>query len=747
MSTIPIESSQLPQRKEKGGCSRVFFFLFAVLLPALTLAIELTTHMCRESFFDPIPGPVQIVLIALVPLANFVVWRASSKEELTRLGRLHFLNGTALGTTLYFTLVFLPLSILAIPMTLYLGFGLLPLSPILSLVGALICLRLMRKRVPHRGLKLVGLGMMCTFGLLLLAELPSALTYHAMQGANQGDTDSLKRLRSWGAEDFVLECCYMRPESGLLLLGVPLRLKRADVDNLDSRKLYYRMTGVPFNSVPPPDFLRADLLRWNFDPEQGGEHVGGRLSSLFLEESSMVCSAQPNSALVYSEWTLVFRNDHLQESTEARTQILLPPGSVISRATLWVNGKEKEAAFATRAQARQAYEKVVRNLQDPLLVTTYGTDRALVQCFPVSPGGGKMRVRIGITSPLHLTSKTEGIFPMPKIAERNFNIEYPHQVKVISDSSLPNRGSMSLENGKASIENTDLSEPSSHLIFDRPSTDLLHSPAGNDRFVVAKIQPIDKSSPKTIFVVDGSASVGPFADQLTSFIPEDAKIIFGGDEVKELSLSELREEQYVGGQDGVSALKRALEVAGDREEIVWFNTSQPLELYSTDELRAQLKQRPDIKVLSFPLETGPNRVLEGLDGLDQLQTIVRSGTVKEDLARLLSDNKTWGLTFSNSSTAQGKPGSDHLTRLWAAQESKELWALGKEQEAAELAIKYQLVTPASGAVVLETQEQYEESDLEPVEAGTVPTIPEPEVWLLLLVGVGFLASRRKYRQA
>ncbi len=55
------------------------------------------------------------------------------------------------------------------------------------------------------------------------------------------------------------------------------------------------------------------------------------------------------------------------------------------------------------------------------------------------------------------------------------------------------------------------------------------------------------------------------------------------------------------------------------------------------------------------------------------------------------------------------------------------------EEATQLAIQYQLVTPASGAVVLETQQQYDQAGLQPVEAGTVPTIPEPETLLLIMV--------------
>ena len=60
------------------------------------------------------------------------------------------------------------------------------------------------------------------------------------------------------------------------------------------------------------------------------------------------------------------------------------------------------------------------------------------------------------------------------------------------------------------------------------------------------------------------------------------------------------------------------------------------------------------------------------------------------------------------------------------------------EDAVSIAARYQLVTPVSGAVVLETSEQYSQAGLRPVEPGSVPTIPELEVVLLLLVAAALL---------
>ena len=80
--------------------------------------------------------------------------------------------------------------------------------------------------------------------------------------------------------------------------------------------------------------------------------------------------------------------------------------------------------------------------------------------------------------------------------------------------------------------------------------------------------------------------------------------------------------------------------------------------------------------------------------------------------------------------------SDHLARLWANDEVSRILAAGDESlnnAATMLAVRYQLVTPVTGAVVLENAEQYRPTGLTPVDKGTVPTIPEPGMLALLAV--------------
>ena len=96
-------------------------------------------------------------------------------------------------------------------------------------------------------------------------------------------------------------------------------------------------------------------------------------------------------------------------------------------------------------------------------------------------------------------------------------------------------------------------------------------------------------------------------------------------------------------------------------------------------------------------------------------------------------------------------GSTHVARLWAADEIAWLSAphrkIGRE-EAVELARTFQLVTPVSGAVVLENAAQYKAHELTPADPATVPGIvPEPATGLLLGAGGALLLALRRRNSA
>jgi len=126
-----------PGRRVFGPIGSMSLLTFGVLLPLATLIIELATHMCAGTFFDPLPTWFHVLLVATVPGGNLAAWWWL-REERTSLPRwLWWLNGTAVGAGIFYAILYLPMSPFAAIAILYLGFGLLPLSPLLSMICTL----------------------------------------------------------------------------------------------------------------------------------------------------------------------------------------------------------------------------------------------------------------------------------------------------------------------------------------------------------------------------------------------------------------------------------------------------------------------------------------------------------------------------------------------------------------------------------------------------------------------------------
>jgi hypothetical protein len=148
---------------------------------------------------------------------------------------------------------------------------------------------------------------------------------------------------------------------------------------------------------------------------------------------------------------------------------------------------------------------------------------------------------------------------------------------------------------------------------------------------------------------------------------------------------------------------------------------------------------------------GPNRVAEELDGVRSVRSVMRLGSLKSDLERLFHswDGKSteWRLAREQvaadaAGATEGQECSLHLARLWAAGEVARLTRARKVDDAMKAAANYQLVTPVSGAVVLENQAQYAQAGLAPVSADSVPVIPEPSASLLVLIGLAVMGLKK-----
>jgi hypothetical protein len=448
---------------------------------------------------------------------------------------------------------------------------------------------------------------------------------------------------------------------------------------------------------------------WEFE-SQGGSHVGRILKNLSLVTSQIDGSVDGVAGIGYLEWTLEFANGGPRQR-EARATVMLPKDAVVSRVTLWINGEPREAAFGTRSATTAAYQSVVRARRDPLLVTTAGPDRILVQCFPI-PSNGRMKIRLGITAPLR-----KGTLSLPRFVERNFTLAGRHQVWVDSGTSTFRQAVAGEALGFS------LPLPSQKM------SDLSWTPDPLDsrRIVIQRIERrARRRFSNLVFVVDGSAALKHWAGRLRDQLPPE--VILAGDHVRKGRVSEL---VFAGGTDNVEALLAAQREAASLADaaIVWIHGPQPLALSPPESLRQFWTRRPGaVRLYSIQVVPGPNRILAALDGLPEVRTLA---VEPDDLLReFTSPLDEWVAVRERvqRSASVGHRTSAHLARLWAFEEA------GRTGDAA-LASRYRIVTPVTGSVVLETAQQYQAAGLSPAPPGSVPTIPEPETWALMLVAL------------
>jgi hypothetical protein len=786
----PSEVPPAPERKQK---SRLFILLAGVILPIFTLGFEASTHVSGESFFDPIPSLAHILLLALVPLANaWVLFELG--RRVPRLPRgLGTFNALAIGIAAFHALLYLPLTPFAPFMVIFYGFGFLPLTPLLALLAAWRGRALLKRRLAEQGAagparfwRGIGLAMLA----LVVVNLPASVTRIGLHMAARSETierqSGIRWLRAIGDEKLLRQSCYSHSGLSSDLVGMLFNLGDP-VQPEEARKIYYQVTGQPFNHLPEPvrKGWRQSWQDRNLD--LGGKSVGNRVDGVSLNHSRIDGSVDADAALGYLEWTMVFHNDSPMQQ-EGRAQIALPPGAVVSRLTLWIDGEEREAAFGTRNQTRQAYQSVVQARRDPVLVTTAGKDRVMLQLFPIPPRGGEMKVRLGITTPLQLATPALARLQLPALRERNFEIgkALTHGVWLEAEKPLTASGVWRREQiGEQAYalrgELADEQLGSAASLIDLPRDAQLRttwSPdaaAGPGVVVTQRLQEHAVSVPRRLaLVIDGSQALAPLAGEIAGaldklpagielavFVASDSGEPLAGSTSPAVAAKQLRRMDFVGGQDNLDVLSKAWDWAAATPDsvLLWIHGPQPVVLGSVEPL-LQRNQRAPGQVRFYPLEAvaGPNEVLEALDGFAGMAPEMRGGKLSGELERLFSGWRPGSTEIralraeQKYSALAGEPlvkTSDHLVRLWAADRIERLLLKSDEpsrQAATALALKYHLVTPVSGAVVLESAAQYDAAGLKPVDKGSVPTVPEPEEWMLMfVVGLLLLWMLRRHR--
>lgn len=818
-STTPF-SLPPPPRKHAGKLGRFLLMLIAVVLPIYTLALESIFRLCAGSFFDPIPTLLHVFLVALLPAANLCAIRAVRGKRPAN-GAVGFLLGSALVIGTVYSILFIPIApytLMYAVASIFLA-GLVlpivinPIVPMLGTIGTVILISRVKPRLREAGKKpwrSITAGAVAASLLILWAEGPRTATRIALERSigDNADTESLSFLRRFGDQETLLRASYGELTQANDFVGW---IQTMSIDSLfagrwnstysveGARELFYRVSGQQFNTVKRSrwsDPRRSPLMWFNEgDTDLGGERVGGLAEGVSLVSSTMDGSIDRSAGTTYTEWTLIFTNRSARNQ-EARAELLLPPGGYVTRATLWINGEEREAAFGGRAQVRQAYERVVRGSRDPLLVTTAGRDRALVQCFPIAPNGGEMKVRIGITAPLDLAREDGSRFLLPAVVDKNFSVgaQLVDAVWFESDARLGSSADQlvgaELEAGRFTLRGSPAFKVGRQVeVRVEPGPAPGESWAKNpwntgatfihQRFVERKSAAVDH----LVIVVDGSQPLAeqretiakvianlPVGVNVAAFVAGDAvvKVAPGFRAGTTESLRELahavRDFDFEGGADNIPALRQAWDLLSPHRNgaVLWIHGPQPVRFRTIEALEQQerrLGRGP--RMISVELVAGPDRITGSFTRATPIDSVravaLRPEEVSLRVNTLLSE-RAYRTPVREEVPAPeatlAAETNDHLVRLWAASMVERALARGTAgaAQAMEIAVRYRLVTAVSGAVVLETAADYKAAGLEEPAAATpepkqmtfgqglFPVVPEPELVVLAVVALLLLLS-------
>lgn len=773
-------------------------WIFGVIFPSFLIVFEALAGFCESVFFDPIPTWFHFVLLMALPVGNG--WLLKSLERRKSSPLTPLIVGFNVAVSAFYALLFLPLLPASVIAILIFGLGFLSLMPIFTWVSTWVLGRRLREMggvQSWRGRWRVG----ALVGLLALAalEVGPLVTRVGLHRAMSEDPEvaqaGLAQLRSFHSQRTLLRACYegnrgttMATDiSGWMMRGwqLPLTMLGSGVivqhDSLEARDVFYRVTGIPFNRLRPPTWVTGNQWvsrgdAWNqveFDDHLGGDEVAVRLSGLSMSESRLDAQLDRASGLGYVEWIAEFTNES-PVAREARFQVLLPERGVVSRVSLWINGEPREAAFASKAKVKAAYQEVaVAQRRDPILVTACGPGRAMVQCFPILENGGTMKIRLGMVAPLR-----EGRLSLPVILERNFSMKkgLEHAVWVQSEDSFHwgSKKRASLKDGKGqtlqvAVEagGLDRDEWFAQLLESDPAAEVwCNDPfAEDDENLLRRTWQEGTREPleRCVVVLDGSFSLAPYQELLESVLGDSAlesvtTILLADDQWEEVSRSELKNITFSGGRDNVPALAEALQLArGKRAAVVWIHGAQPLKSSNSERLLQLLERTAaEVPLYSVALEPGGNRILESIFKYRAIRTgprqVAEEGRLRGWMHDLVQGGGTREVVWRREAAKpEGEDDSgkvwDLLARWWAAEEVREARRQQEpDPETIALAARYQLVTAYSGAVVLETAEQYERHGLEPVGADTVSSlslVPEPDVVVLIGVALMSLAWRRR----
>ncbi|RTL45140.1 MAG: hypothetical protein EKK48_03535 [Candidatus Melainabacteria bacterium] len=746
----------------------VLTVLFGSVLPGLGLiayALYSLINSTNFNFFDELG---KLTLLLVVPVFNFSVWSSLRRRYLIRPRLTGVMNGFALGLSASWTVIWLKSSFISHAADTKFGWMLLlSLSPVLLFAAVRLSFDLHRKTEPKISRIATTFSFLGCLLSILFVFAPLTRTFYIQSllsdifKAPQTEQPALiANLRAQATPEDLRPS--KNPVSGFALSSMLFGNRGLDGGSDRERDLFFKVAGKSFNEDATvknrPGNHDANQPEESADLDTTAVYaaVGSRNIGLSLAKSQMVGNIDSATMTGSLDWSMTFHNSSNEEH-EARAVIALPADAVVSRVTLWINGEAREAAFASPARTRAAYESVVKRSRDPLLVTMLAPGKILVQCYPV-PINGAMKIRLGFKIALQPGTSNTSTLVFPRLIASNFAQQRRHQIRFLSSSPFADSiaGGVSGREGSAYVLSGTLRErrkengTKSHLSVLRtaPLTAVatFDATARPPQYIVQHLKETVKTPPKRlIVVVDSSesmrdhlaeihsdlAKVSTFLKPLVYFVPEATGANAERAAIRAMSVSQAKavitSDAFKGGQDNKPVLTEALELAAEAPQgaVLWIHGPQPLTQDLTNAVPLDLVH--PVRLYDWQIESGANEILQALSLEDPLRLINRevlgAASSIPDIDALV---RSWvqpekklfleRVAFTRKpdvSLVENPIASMQVSRLWADGEVRRLLADGFERQALILAAQYRIVSPVTGAVVLDDAEEYRKNKLDP----------------------------------
>jgi len=350
-----------------------------------------------------------------------------------------------------FSLIFIPLIPISLMAIMFVGLGLLGFSPFLSLWASLIAVR-RSFMIASDYYKKTTLIYSCIVFVIILplfyigartafSYSQKRLVYQAVHTEDEAKKiEMMKEIRNKPGIKTQLVKYYAyhngTPYDTLADLILCIEKNCADfyfydyfsvfdqfvskyaVTSQEASEMYYLLYGEKIEKAEKETLKKIRVGYWASRGFYDYVDTENYWSAVYLENCHYDGVINLDAGTVYQEVTMNVGAEW--DKQEMVCEFKVPPGGVVTKLSLWINGEEQLAAITGKEKAENAYETIVSTQRDPAIITWLGGNRYRLNVFPVEKNLPR-KVRFGITSPLFPGEKGLTFIPVSFVS-RNFKL-------------------------------------------------------------------------------------------------------------------------------------------------------------------------------------------------------------------------------------------------------------------------------------------------------------------------------------